>query len=310
MVRGRARQDVTHGGCVRSGLGPDEPAIVRRRGVAFVHPRGVTALQEPTATLRAMATTTTKPLSDAELVDLLALIGEADSVELKLTVPDTDQHGMAAKLGMDPLDAQIRQVFFFDTPDLQLDRAGIAVRARRVQGRGDDSTVKLRPCVPSDLPKRIRRSPNVVVEVDAMPGGYVCSASMKHAMGATAVRAVVNGEQPTRKLFSKEQRAMFESYAPVGLALDDLTILGPIFVLKLKAVPRELGRKLVAELWQYPDFSRVLELSTRTTPGEAFQVRAEGRAYLTQRGVPIGGDQQTKTRAALTFFSNRASAAT
>jgi hypothetical protein len=256
------------------------------------------------------ATVERSTLSDERLTELLALMQGADSAELKLTVPEDSHRSAIGALGLDPLDAQIRQVFFFDTPDLQLDRAGIAVRARRVQGRGDDSTVKLRPCVPSDLPKRIRRSPNVVVEVDAMPGGYVCSASMKHAMGATAVRAVVNGEQPTRKLFSKEQRAMFESYAPAGLALDDLTILGPIFVLKLKAVPRELGRKLVAELWQYPDFSRVLELSTRTTPGEAFQVRAEGRAYLTQRGVPIGGDQQTKTRAALTFFSNRASAAT
>ena len=49
---------------------------------------------------------------------------------------------------MDPLDAQIRQVFFFDTPDLALNQAGVVVRARRVQGKGDDSVVKLRPVVP------------------------------------------------------------------------------------------------------------------------------------------------------------------
>ena len=39
----------------------------------------------------------------------------SDSVELKLTVPDTNLSEGAVALGMDPLDAQIRQVFFFDT---------------------------------------------------------------------------------------------------------------------------------------------------------------------------------------------------
>ncbi len=53
---------------------------------------------------------------------------------------------------MDPLDAQVRQIVFFDTLDLDLDNAGVVVRARRVQGKGDDSVVKLRPVVPDDLP--------------------------------------------------------------------------------------------------------------------------------------------------------------
>jgi hypothetical protein len=46
---------------------------------------------------------------------------------------------------MDPLDAQIRQVFVFDTPDLRLNKSGVVVRAGRVQGRGDVTVVKLRP---------------------------------------------------------------------------------------------------------------------------------------------------------------------
>jgi inorganic triphosphatase YgiF len=36
---------------------------------------------------------------------------------------------------MDPLDAQIGQVVFFDTPDLTLNTHGVVVRARRVQGK-------------------------------------------------------------------------------------------------------------------------------------------------------------------------------
>ncbi len=84
-----------------------------------------------------------------ELGELLDLAGGADSVELKLTVPESDQATTVTALGLDPLAAQIRQVFFFDTPDLKLDGQGLVVRARRVQGRGDDSVVKLRPVAPN-----------------------------------------------------------------------------------------------------------------------------------------------------------------
>ena len=64
-----------------------------------------------------------------------------------------------------------------------------------------------------------------------------------------------------------------------------------------------LNRDLVVELWLYPDGSRILELSTKCAPGEAFQVAAEARAFLGERGIDPGGEQQTKTRTALEFFS-------
>jgi hypothetical protein len=249
------------------------------------------------------ATTARPALSDEEFERLVALTKDADSVELKLTVREDEHSATIAALGMDALEAQIRQVFFFDTPDLTLDKHGLVVRARRVQKKGDDSVVKLRPVVPSELPNRVRRSPSFGVEVDAMPGGFVCSGSLKQALDPTAVKAVVSGRRATRKLFSKEQRAFYAEHAPAGVGLDDLAILGPIFVLKLKFSPEGFARKLVAEMWLYPGGSRILELSTKCLPGEAFQVAAEARAHLTGRGVSVGGEQQTKTRTALKFFS-------
>ena len=257
-----------------------------------------------------MAATQTPPaLTNEQIVEVLALTKESDSVELKLTVPADAQRAATKALDIDPLDAQIRQVFFFDTPDLALNARGVVVRARRIQGKGDDTVVKLRPVVPQELPPELRALPNFSVEVDAMPGGYVCSGSMKGAPGAPRVRETVSGERPLRKLFSKEQRAFYAEHAPDGLALDDLSTLGPIFVLKVKYAPPELGRKVVAELWLYPDDSRVLELSTKCAPGEAFQAAAETRAFLTERGVDMGGDQETKTRKALEFFAGHLGAA-
>ena len=111
------------------------------------------------------------------------------------------------------------------------------------------------------------------------------------------------GEKPLRKLFSKEQRAFYAEHAPDGVALDDLAVLGPIFVLKLKGTPMAYGRKMVVELWLYPDGVRILELSTKAAPSEAFQVAAETRAYLSDCAIEQATGQQTKTRKALAYFS-------
>ena len=253
-----------------------------------------------------MATAKKAPaLSDQDLAELIALTKSADSVELKLTVPVSERSRGAAALGVDPLDAQIRQVYFFDTPELALNKAGVVVRARRVQQKGDDTVVKLRPVVPDQLPGELRGSPNFGVEVDWMPGGFVCSGSMKRALKTPVVRDAVFGNTPVRKLYSKEQRALYAAHAPDGLGLDDLSILGPITVLKLKFAPEGYARRLVAELWFYPDNSMILELSTKCAPSETFDVAVETRAFLSQQGVDLTGEQQTKTKKALQFFSKR-----
>ena len=242
-------------------------------------------------------------LTTEQLGDLLGLLRGADTAELKLTVPESDHYESLRALRVDPLDARMRQIFFFDTPDLALEKAGIVVRARRSQGRSDDSVVKLRPVVPSNLSEVVRRSPGFGVEVDAMPGGFVCSGSYKGELKPGRVKKVLAGEGPIRELYSKEQRAFYETHAPDRIGLDDLRVLGPINLLKLKYSPEGYDRKLVTELWMYPDGSRILELSTKCRPNDAFQVAAETRAYLSDRGVDLSGEQQTKTRTALEYFA-------
>jgi len=60
---------------------------------------------------------------------------------------------------------------------------------------------------------------------------------------------------------------------------------------------------MVVELWLYPDGVRILELSTKAAPSEAFQVAAETRAYLSDCAIEQAAGQQTKTRKALAYFS-------
>jgi hypothetical protein len=159
--------------------------------------------------------------------------------------------------------------------------------------------------VPDRLPPKLHRSPSFGVEVDALPGGFVCSGSMKRPLGSFDVRESVHGAKPLRKLFSKEQRELLAAHAPDGIELDDLSVLGPIFVLKLKFVPPDYGRKLVGELWLYPDNSTILELSTKCAPKETANVAAETRRFLVSHGIDLSGEQQTKTKKALEFFSQR-----
>ena len=81
-----------------------------------------------------------KPLTSEQIFEMFRLVKGATSVELKLSVPVGVGRATVKSIGLDPVEAQPRQAFFFDTPDLALNKAGVVVRARRIQG-GDGDTV-------------------------------------------------------------------------------------------------------------------------------------------------------------------------
>src|SRR5262245_61088337 len=142
-----------------------------------------------------------RTLDNKQVEELFGLIKQSDSVELKLTVVDSAIRSTADALGMDSLQAQIRQVVFFDTPELTLSKAGVVVRARRIQGGEGDTVIKLRPVNPETLSPAVRESASVKVEVDTMPKGFVCSASMKGKTTADDVRAAILKKMKIRDLF-------------------------------------------------------------------------------------------------------------
>ena len=76
-------------------------------------------------------------------------------------------------------------------------------------------------------------------------------------------------------------------------------------MLKTRVTPKDLGRRLVGELWLYPDGSRIVELSTKCLPPEAFDVAVQLRSFLHARDMEPAEVQQTKTKKALEFFSDR-----
>ena len=90
-------------------------------------------------------------LNDTQLKEVMRLIKGAHSVELKVSVPASAHRATIQGLPGDPVDAQPRQIYFFDTPDLKLFQAGVVVRARRIAGGRGDTVVKLRPVEPDEI---------------------------------------------------------------------------------------------------------------------------------------------------------------
>ena len=90
-----------------------------------------------------------------ELLRMLDEMTGVSSIELKINVP-ADQRMALSGLDLDLMEARLREVHFFDTPDLTLFHNGLVVRARRSQGGDDDTVVKLRPATGAAT-KRPRR---------------------------------------------------------------------------------------------------------------------------------------------------------
>jgi len=235
-------------------------------------------------------------MTSAELSQLLTMTTVcADTVTLKLTIPDSHERPTTRALDIDPLEAKVRQLVYFDTPSLDLERHGVAMQALRVRGAMSDPVVHLAAVTPSSLPTNLRVGEDLMVEVAVMGGGFLCSAAL------TADRS---GHRAIRDLFSKPQLALVHQQTPGGVDLDALTVLGPIFVLELTYSAEGFARPLTAEMWLYPDGSRTLQLATRGLPSEAFEVAAQTASFLSRHGVELDATRSTNLRTALEFFAD------
>ena len=85
----------------------------------------------------------------------------------------------------------------------------------------------------------------------------------------------------------------------------DLVILGPTFVVLLKFVPADFGRKLTIEQWNYPGEVPLVEVSAKAPPGEALLLYADAVKFLRAHGLSSEGEQEPKTRKALEFFAKQ-----
>jgi hypothetical protein len=229
------------------------------------------------------------------------------AVEMKITARARDEDEVLELLERAEVEPQRREVYFFDTPDLALFESGIVLRARLVHDGPDDSTVKLRPVDPKTIGARWKDDPKLEFEVDSVGDRYVSSAKLSAEQGRGEIDDVVRGERGLETLFSGDQEEFLADHAPGGATFDwgALRALGPVAVHKWEFEPKELGYEVTVEEWVLPDDSDLVELSIKVEPDEAAEANRRFVEYLRVRGLDTEGEQQTKTKAALEYFTGK-----
>ena len=137
-----------------------------------------------------------------------------------------------------------------------------------------------------------------------MPGGFVCSASLKGRTTNDDVKEATAGTLPLRNLYSKTQRAFYAEHAPDGIGLDDLVVLGrsrPQAEAHAGRVRAQARRRAL----EYPDGSRILELSTKCRPGRGGRGRRGGQCA--SRAIGIDSRANSRRRRPRLCGTSRAS---
>jgi hypothetical protein len=159
--------------------------------------------------------------------------------------------------------------------------------------------------VPADTGERWKRLAEFNIEVDAVGDNMVCSAKLDSEQERGEIEAVVEGNREPRKLFTSDQEDLISEFGPDEVGWDQIRPLGTVETKKCELELDDLDHELTVEIWVLPDGSDLVELSIKVTPDEAEKAGTDLRAFLTDQGFDVGGDQKTRTRAALSFFTGR-----
>jgi len=233
--------------------------------------------------------------------DVTAVKRPASRVEIKLTVASEQIDHALDALELAEQDAEQRDVFFYDTLELDLYASGVILRGRNIHGDDDESTVKIRPLLAGDVAKSWFKRDGFKCELDRTASDTVSACSLTVVQGEDEIEDVAAGDRSIEKLFSSEQESLLEIYADLDPDWGDLEVLGPVDASVWKLESPELDRELVVERWTLPDGSALLELSVRADADEADAIADELDALVESLGVDAAGGE-TKTKAALTYF--------
>lgn len=234
------------------------------------------------------------------------VVAGADFVEVKATIPPQLVAAALKRYGLDPAKQADRYIYFFDTPDLALLGAGVIARARRVVGGRHDSTVKFRPVVPDQVPKRWQKYKGFKIEADASDRGVVTSASLTMPVEKGLIKQVAAGDEPIGSLFTEEQINFLLSLAHRKLSYSKLIVLGPIEAFRWKLAEAALPWPLTLELWRRPDGEQTMEVSVKAPAVQAAVIYFGFMAFLAEVGAERDDNQQAKTHWALDYFAVQA----
>jgi hypothetical protein len=241
-----------------------------------------------------------------DAADLAHLDPAIQKVEFKLTALAGDEAKVQALLQRSGGQPQRRKVYFYDTKGRALYDKDLVLRARVTQGDDDDSTVKLRPVDLADDQASWRQIDGIRIELDVVGDEQVRSAKLDGEPNRGEIEEVAAKQRPVASLFSGKQEQLIADYAPDGISLDELEVLGPVDAHKWDLDnPEGFPHTLSIEEWSLPDATHFIELSFKVSPDEAKDAHTAFRALLIRLDVKLAGDQTAKTPRVLKYFADR-----
>ena len=175
-------------------------------------------------------------------------------------------------------------VYFFDTDSLDLLADGVILRLRR--GADSDLTIKLRPPRGKALFAAAGDDEGFKCEEDFTGDGATLSYSIKHKFTAAQL-PTTQGE--ISRLLSQGQRKLSEE-ANVSI---DWSLVKSVVEIKSTTWESRIG-KLTLEAWEWPE-GKLLEISTKVTPGDGPRTYAELQKLVTANGLSLSTIQGSKT---------------
>lgn len=229
-----------------------------------------------------------------------------DTVGIRVTIhPDQELRATRAMQLNEDI-AEVRVLYFFDTPDLQLFDAGIVLRARLVKGDNDDSTVRFRPVEKDSVDPSWTLFEGFKLYADCVGSEVILSASLTVLQKGDEIDDVADRKRPIEKLFSREQERFLGQFYKDKIDFASLQVLGPIRALRWQLEHRDFPHQLTVEEWRLPDGEDVIEVSIRAPAEQAASARREFEDHLSALGLDPKGNQETRTRTALKFFTRGA----
>ncbi|NUP06013.1 MAG: hypothetical protein HOW73_08140 [Polyangiaceae bacterium] len=256
----------------------------------------------PLLLLSSLLVATAGCADDVQTGDDQNITSHATEAEVKIAIGEADIDKVVDALGLsDAEPTKERDIYFYETPGLDLYEAGVILRARSKHDDADDSTVKIRPMESSRLDSAWFELDGFKCEIDRSPTSSVNACSLSVEQKEDEIEDVYEGARSIEKLFSDDQADFVE----LGTEVDwgALEVFGPIEARVYEVEVDELSAELTVEHWILPDGSAMLELSTRVKQSKADSAMTALEAVCEGLGADCSSDAESKTRAALEYFA-------
>ena len=220
--------------------------------------------------------------------------------ELRYLIPPTELVSLLSAAGTSLAAVQTARLFFYDSCDSALLRAGIYLSARTPESGDSTLWVRMRPFDSTQSDSRWVGTHGFSCSWQWVANRMAPSCVLERQVGVRVLNSAESGESSLGDLFSEDQRSFMTLYAPQLIAWENLVSAGPINSYRWEAQRDFLTGPLAIELWRLPTtMEEVLTVSTRARLEDLPQVKARTLFWLQQQGLHPVEDDSTRLRLAV-----------